>query len=162
MSWYKDRSRPVLWSAKLVYMENSKPSLNHQKTPKPQDPPHANTPDQTFHTKVTLCTKIQTGQDRCASSQRNIHEEAKTVLHLHSVILGILPGTCFRKVKLEMLHCSNIEAVPRTLSTSEHLGTLVVPTKLCDSCFHAYTVAYGCRISFQSSKSLRNPISYRF
>ena len=53
-------------------MQNSNPSSNHQKTPKPQDPPHANTPDPTFHTKVTICTKIQTGQDRCASSQRNI------------------------------------------------------------------------------------------
>ena len=53
-------------------MQNSNPSLNHQKTPKPQDPPHANTPDPTFHTKVTICTKIQTGQDRCASSQRNM------------------------------------------------------------------------------------------
>ena len=55
-------------------MQNSNPSSNHQKTPKPQDPPHANTPDPTFHTKVTICTKIQTGQDRCASSQRNIQK----------------------------------------------------------------------------------------
>ena len=60
-------------------MQNSKPSLNHQKTPKPQDPPHANTPDPTLHTKVTLCTKIQTGQDRCASSQRNIPRAKKMI-----------------------------------------------------------------------------------
>ena len=59
-------------------MQNSNPSSNHQKTPKPQDPPHANTPDPTFHTKVTICTKIQTGQDRCASSQRNITQHSNT------------------------------------------------------------------------------------
>ena len=54
-------------------MENSNPPSNHQRTPNQQDSPHANTPDQTFHTKVTFCIKIQTGQDSCASSQRNIY-----------------------------------------------------------------------------------------
>ena len=82
--------RPVSWFAKLVYMQNSKPSWNHQKTPKPKDPPHANTLDPTFHIKVTLCTQVQrlhkggrkqilsgrTAQDRCASGKRNINHAA--------------------------------------------------------------------------------------